>query len=155
MSRLTRLSRIGAIALRHRLDDLIDRSGVAEEQLPTPLRLLWRISPTRWLPRPAEPPARRLRLALESLGTRIDQHSDRSFLHGVTCLPEDYAEELAKLQDRVPPFPGTEARAKIEASLGVPLRTFLHRSTSSRLPLRRLPRFTPRRYAPGKTSSSK
>ena len=120
MSRLTRLSKIGAIALRHRLDDLIDRSGVAEEQLPTPLRLLWQISPTRWLPRPAEPPARRLRLALESLGP-VSIKFGQILSTRRDLLPEDYAEELAKLQDRVPPFPGTEARAKIEASLGVPL----------------------------------
>ena len=68
MSRLMRLSRIGTTVLRHRLDELIDRSGVADEQLPTPLRVLWRLSPTRWLPTPADPPARRLRLALEALG---------------------------------------------------------------------------------------
>jgi len=36
-------------------------------------------------------------------------------------LAPDYAEELAKLQDRVPPFPGPEARAKVQASLGLPL----------------------------------
>jgi ubiquinone biosynthesis protein len=33
-------------------------------------------------------------------------------------LPLDIADELAKLQDQVPPFPGTEARAMVEASLG-------------------------------------
>jgi len=120
MSRLMRLSRIGTTVLRYRLDELIDRTGVAEEQLPAPLRLLWRISPTRWLPTPSDAPARRLRLALEALGPVFIKFgqilSTRRDL-----LPSDYAEELAKLQDRVPPFPGIEARAKIEASLRKPL----------------------------------
>ncbi|HKD54803.1 MAG TPA: ubiquinone biosynthesis regulatory protein kinase UbiB, partial [Steroidobacteraceae bacterium] len=38
-------------------------------------------------------------------------------------LPPDLADELAKLQDRVPPFPGATARALIEASLGAPVST--------------------------------
>ena len=120
MSRVTRLWRIGTTVLRYRLDELIDRTGVAEEQLPMSLRLLWRISPTRWLPTPSGAPARRLRLALETLGPVFIKFgqilSTRRDL-----LPSDYAEELAKLQDRVPPFSGIEARAKIEASLGRPL----------------------------------
>ena len=33
-------------------------------------------------------------------------------------LPDDLAVELAKLQDRVPPFPGAQARAFIENGLG-------------------------------------
>ncbi len=120
MSRLGRLTRIGATVMRHRLDELIDRSGVADDQLPGALRLLWRISPTRWLPTPHDPPARRLRLALESLGPVFIKFgqilSTRRDL-----LPIDFAEELARLQDQVPPFPSAEARNKIEASLGVPL----------------------------------
>ena len=115
-----RLSRIGTTVLRHRLDELIDRSGVADEQLPTPLRVLWRLSPTRWLPTPADPPARRLRLALEALGPVFIKFGQILSTRRDLLAP-DYAEELAKLQDRVPPFPGPEARAKVQASLGVPL----------------------------------
>jgi ubiquinone biosynthesis protein len=36
-------------------------------------------------------------------------------------LPDDVAQELAKLQDRVPPFPGIEARAIVEKSLNKPV----------------------------------
>ena len=36
-------------------------------------------------------------------------------------LPGDIADELAKLQDRVPPFPGELARATIERALGRPV----------------------------------
>ena len=68
MSRLTRLSRITGTIARHRLDELLDHSGVTDDQLPRSLRFLWKLSPTRWLPRPKTPRARRLRLALESLG---------------------------------------------------------------------------------------
>ncbi|MCW8962833.1 MAG: ubiquinone biosynthesis regulatory protein kinase UbiB, partial [Gammaproteobacteria bacterium] len=36
-------------------------------------------------------------------------------------LPKDIAEELAQLQDNVPPFPGEQAKQIIEASLGEPI----------------------------------
>ena len=36
-------------------------------------------------------------------------------------LPADVADELAKLQDRVPPFPGAEARAIVERAYGRPV----------------------------------
>ena len=39
-------------------------------------------------------------------------------------LPDDIALELAKLQDRVPPFPGEQARAIVEKAYGQPLETF-------------------------------
>jgi len=35
--------------------------------------------------------------------------------------PDDIADELAQLQDNVPPFPDSEARAIIEKSLGKPV----------------------------------
>jgi ubiquinone biosynthesis protein len=38
-------------------------------------------------------------------------------------MPDDIALELAKLQDRVPPFPGEQARAIIEKAYGQPLDT--------------------------------
>ncbi len=67
----------------------------------------------------AERPAR-VRLALEELGPtfiKTGQYlSTRSDL-----LPPEYLKELAKLQDRVPPFPGDEARRIVEEELGAPL----------------------------------
>ncbi|HEV2915876.1 MAG TPA: AarF/ABC1/UbiB kinase family protein [Pyrinomonadaceae bacterium] len=47
----------------------------------------------------------------QSLGTRGD------------LLPLAYVKELATLQDQVPPFPTTEAYARIEAELGQPLQS--------------------------------
>jgi ubiquinone biosynthesis protein len=90
--------------------------------------------PARWLPwslrlarytlfwlanKHADKPAgERLRLALESLGPvwiKFGQMlSTRRDL-----LPPDIANELAKLQDRVKPFPGDQAQALIEKALDI------------------------------------
>ena len=62
----------------------------------------------------------RLRMALERLGPIFIKFgqvlSTRRDL-----LPLDIADELARLQDRVPPFPAAQARAIIEAELRQPL----------------------------------
>ena len=61
--------------------------------------------------------AERLRLLFESLGTTFIKFgqilSTRKDL-----LPEDYCEELKKLQDKVPPFPDETAKAIIKEELG-------------------------------------
>ncbi len=66
------------------------------------------------------PRGERMRLALELLGPIFIKFgqvlSTRRDL-----LPLDVADELAKLQDQVPPFPGDQARAIIERTLGKPL----------------------------------
>ena len=74
----------------------------------------------RWLPRPrdlSEPLPRRVRLALESLGP-IFVKFGQVLSTRRDLLPPEYADELALLQDRVAPFPGSQARQVIEASLG-------------------------------------
>lgn len=62
-----------------------------------------------------------LRLALEELGptyVKLGQVlSTRPDL-----LPPTYIRELENLQDRIPPFPASEAKALIEAELGAPIR---------------------------------
>ncbi|MDO5638466.1 MAG: ubiquinone biosynthesis regulatory protein kinase UbiB [Neisseria sp.] len=67
-----------------------------------------------------EPLPVRLRLALESLGP-IFVKLGQVLSTRPDILPPEYARELAKLQDKVPPFPGTVARMHIEASLGHPI----------------------------------
>lgn len=69
-----------------------------------------------------EPLPVRLRLALESLGP-IFVKLGQVLSTRPDILPPEYARELAKLQDKVPPFPGTVARMHIEASLGQPIDT--------------------------------
>jgi len=117
VSRLSRAARIASIVIRHRLDDLIDAGSVSVEGMPAWVRFTWRIAPSRWLPSPAAPPARRLRQALEELGPVFIKFgqilSTRRDL-----LPPDFADELAMLQDRVAPFPGADARRIVETSLG-------------------------------------
>ncbi len=63
---------------------------------------------------------RRLREALETLGP-IFVKFGQVLSTRRDLLPLDMADELARLQDRVPPFPGDLAVAEIERSLGRPV----------------------------------
>jgi ubiquinone biosynthesis protein len=109
-----RLLRIQRVVIRYRLDDLIFA-------LPLPwfLRITRFAMPWRWLPRKRLVLNRgeRLRLALQDLGPIFIKFgqilSTRRDL-----LPEDIADELMLLQDRVPPFGSQEAMALIESQLG-------------------------------------
>lgn len=68
------------------------------------------------------PRAERLRCALEALGP-IFVKFGQVLSTRRDLLPEDLADELAKLQDQVPPFPADEAICVIESSLKRPLPT--------------------------------
>jgi ubiquinone biosynthesis protein len=57
-------------------------------------------------------------------------------------LPLDVADELARLQDRVPPFPAAQARALVERPSAAHRRGVRASSTPSRWPVRRSPRCT-------------
>ena len=82
--------------------------------------LLWR-NPHKGLARGAL-----LRLALESLGP-IYIKFGQVLSTRQDLLPEDIAEELALLQDKVAPFPGNEAEAIVVEALGVPIaQSFQH-----------------------------
>ncbi len=63
------------------------------------------------------PRGERLRLGLERLGP-IFVKFGQVLSTRRDLLPEDLADELAKLQDRVPPFPAAQARALVEKALG-------------------------------------
>jgi ubiquinone biosynthesis protein len=110
--RLLRLVRIATVGLRHGLDlALIDAEPTGRLRWLRPL-LGWR--------KFSSPPAVRLRLTLEALGP-IFVKFGQVLSTRRDLLPPDLADELAKLQDRVPPFPSHLAIAQIEASLGKPL----------------------------------
>ncbi len=64
-----------------------------------------------------QPRGERLRLALEGLGPIFVKFGQVMSTRR-DLLPEDIAEELAKLQDRVPPFSATIAVATIERAFG-------------------------------------
>jgi len=115
MSRLSRLTRIIQVCRRHRLDTFLD-----SEQLPEGWQRLLRWLPARWRPEPVEPRALRLRRALEELGPIFIKFGQLLSTRR-DLIPTDLADELSRLQDDVPPFAASEARAIVERALDKPV----------------------------------
>jgi len=114
-----RLLHINIVLLKHGLDE-----AIASIPVLSPLRFVVYLAPWNWVKRDLPPYPVRVRLALEELGPIFIKFGQLLSTR-VDLLPEDMAEELAKLQDRVPPFPGPEARALIEAAWGCPIESVL------------------------------
>jgi ubiquinone biosynthesis protein len=104
--------------MRHGLDEV-----VLATHLFRPVRFLKYFSPWYWLREPA-PYGVRIRCALEDLGP-IFVKFGQILSTRRDLLPDDIATELARLQDRVPPFPGAQARAFIEKAYGRPIEELL------------------------------
>jgi len=115
MSRISRLARILRIVGRYRLDDLID-SG----RLSTLPRFALKLAPWRLHNPPELARGVRLRRALEELGPVFIKFGQMLSTRR-DLLPTDIADELAKLQDDVPPFPERQSIAIIETALGKPV----------------------------------
>jgi len=110
---VARLLQIQRVLVRHGLDELI-----LATHLFRPLRYAFYLSPATWFERRrGGSRGERLRLALEELGP-IFVKFGQALSTRRDLLPLDIADELAKLQDRVPPFPGAEARQIIETAYG-------------------------------------
>ena len=110
---LARLIQIQRVLVRHGLDEF-----VTETRLYRPLRFIFLASPWTWLERrKVASRGERLRLALEELGP-IFIKLGQALSTRRDLLPPDIAEELAKLQDRVPPFDGKLAKQIIETAYG-------------------------------------
>jgi ubiquinone biosynthesis protein len=107
LSALFRLLRILSIGLRFGLYEFVPRLAHSH--------LLALLAGGRRTPR-----AERLRRALETLGP-IFVKFGQVLSTRRDLLPGDIADELAKLQDRVPPFASSLAIAEIERSLGHPI----------------------------------
>jgi len=109
-----RIWHIGVILKRYRLDELFSTA-----RLPAPIRWLRVLIPTgkgvTGLPR-----GERLRMALQELGP-VYVKFGQILSTRRDLLPQDIADELALLQDQVPPFPGDQARDIIEDALGKPV----------------------------------
>jgi len=114
-----RLVTIHRLLVRYGLDDFVRAT-----HLYRPLRFVFWLSPWTWFTRRRGSRGERLRRALEDLGPIFVKFgqvvSTRRDL-----LPPDIADDLAMLQDRVPPFPGDVAKARIEEALGRPVDTLL------------------------------
>ncbi len=127
MSRLKRLSKIFSIAIRYRLDSFIE-----PEQLPGAMGKLLRLAPWHLLPTPQRCRGERLRLSLIALGPIFVKFGQMLSTRR-DLLPDDIADELAKLQDQVPPFPEEQALAIIEQSLKKPVGELFAEFSSSAL----------------------
>jgi ubiquinone biosynthesis protein len=113
---VSRLLQIQRVLVRHGLDEVI-----LATHLFRPLRFAFLLSPATWFHREqGGTRAARLRMALEELGP-IFMKFGQMLSTRRDLLPRDIADELAKLQDRVPPFDGAVAKKIVEDSLGQPI----------------------------------
>ena len=105
---LFRMIAIQRVLVKYSLDDII-----RETHLLRPIRFLFYLAP-RKRDRSA-PLGERIRLALEELGP-IFVKFGQAISTRRDLLPPDIADELAKLQDAVPPFPAEQAIAIVESA---------------------------------------
>jgi ubiquinone biosynthesis protein len=111
-SEALRVLYINRVLFRHGLDEI-----VLATHLFRPVRFIYYLAPWHWFRKQKASRGERIRRSLEDLGpifVKLGQIvSTRRDL-----LPTDIADELARLQDQVPPFPTVQARRIIEESLG-------------------------------------
>ena len=110
-----RLWRVNWVLMRHGLGEIV----LATHLFPA-MRLLVYLNPFSWFRSKSIGRGERIRLSLEELGP-VFMKFGQVLSTRRDLLPPDIADELARLQDRVPPFPGAQARAIVEASLGKPV----------------------------------
>ncbi len=116
---LLRVLRIQRVLVKYGLDDVITATHLLR-----PLRFLFYIFPRR---RDSSAPlGERIRLALEELGP-IFVKFGQAISTRRDLLPRDIADELAKLQDAVPPFPAEDAVRIIEDAYGAGVDTVFER----------------------------
>ncbi len=110
---LARIVGIQRVLVKYGLDEVITATHMLR-----PLRFLFYLFPRR---RDSSAPlGERIRLALEELGP-IFVKFGQAVSTRRDLIPPAVADELAKLQDAVPPFPASEAVAMIEAAYGQPV----------------------------------
>ena len=108
-----RLFKIITITLRFGLDEFIlGHTKLRPLQNLVKITLFWRNI--------KQPRAERLRLALEALGPIFVKFGQMLSTRR-DLIPLDIADELAKLQDQVPPFPYASVAQTIQSSFGLPV----------------------------------
>lgn len=115
LSRLFRSMRIYFVLMCYGLDEFLPKTGWFY-----PLCFINYFNPRSWQLKNRYNRGERVRLALVSLGPIFIKAGQIASTRG-DLIPEDIAEELTKLQDRVPPFSGVEAKKMIEESMRAPL----------------------------------
>lgn len=111
--RLFRLLRILFVALRFGLDEFIlHPASLRPLQKAVGFLLFWR--------NVSQPRGERFRLALETLGPIFVKFGQMLSTRR-DLIPTDIADELAKLQDQVPPFNFAEVKAIVSAAFSKPL----------------------------------
>ena len=116
---IARLFGINRVLVRYGLDEII-----STVHLFRPLRFLFFLFPRKV--DPDEPLGRRIRLALEELGP-IFVKFGQAVSTRRDLLPPDVADELAKLQDQVPPFPADQAIEILDKAYGRSIREVFSR----------------------------
>ncbi len=109
---LARLVQIGLILARHDALFMLDRVAVL-----LPLLAFLRLFRSRDSALVAARPGLRLAAALHALGPSFIKLGQLLSTRA-DLLGEEFAADLSQLQDRLPPFPGAEARAIVEAEFG-------------------------------------
>ena len=110
---LLRVLRIQRVLVKYGLDDIIKQTHLLR-----PLRFFFYVLPRRR--DTSAPLGERIRLALEELGP-IFVKFGQAISTRRDLLPPDIADELAKLQDMVPPFPSEQALEILNNAYGKPV----------------------------------
>ncbi|MES2218756.1 MAG: ubiquinone biosynthesis regulatory protein kinase UbiB [Pseudomonadota bacterium] len=114
-TRAFRVMRINYILVRYNLDEFIYTTTWF-----SPFRFFRFFNPWYWALRNKLTRGQRIRCALEALGP-IFIKAGQVLSTRRDILPDDIADELARLQDRVAPFSGKKAVSIVELALGLPL----------------------------------
>ena len=112
---LLRVLFIQRTLVRHGFDEILFTVPVLR-----PLSYLRYVLPWNWFGRQYGPRGPRLRAVLEELGPLFVKFGQLLSTRR-DLLPDDIADELTRLQDRVPPFPGVQARQIVERAYGRPV----------------------------------
>lgn len=110
LSQFIRILHIQFVFIRHGLDQIV-------LSIPwfAPVRFAAYLNPWNWYRKNDQTRGERIRLALEELGPIFVKFGQMLSTRR-DLLPDDIADELAKLQDQVPPFPSDIAVAIVEAA---------------------------------------
>lgn len=111
-----RMLRINMVLMRHGLDEIVFATHLFR-----PFRFLIYLLPWNWFRRKRAPRGERIRRALEDLGPIFIKFGQMLSTRR-DLLADDIADDLQRLQDDVPPFPGEHAEKIIEKAYGKPVR---------------------------------